>query len=93
MRLAVIPLLIAFALPAPAQTPWPAGKTAAIVLTYDDALDSQLDVAIPQLDAAHQGAHLLFDWDLNSCHNLLPTTGNLRAAPRAARRDHTSNGL
>ena len=31
---------------------WPAGKHAAIVLTYDDALRSQLDVAIPQLDAA-----------------------------------------
>jgi peptidoglycan-N-acetylglucosamine deacetylase len=31
---------------------WPGGKQAAIVLTYDDALRSQLDVAIPQLDAA-----------------------------------------
>ena len=29
---------------------WPDGKKAVIVLTYDDALLSQLDVAIPQLD-------------------------------------------
>jgi hypothetical protein len=31
---------------------WPGGHKAAIVLTYDDSLRSQLDVAIPQLDAA-----------------------------------------
>jgi peptidoglycan/xylan/chitin deacetylase (PgdA/CDA1 family) len=37
-----------------AQQPvkWPGGRAAAIVLSYDDALTSQLDVAIPQLDAA-----------------------------------------
>lgn len=33
--------------------PWPEGKQALIVLTYDDALASHLDVAIPQLDQAH----------------------------------------
>ena len=44
--------VLSFALPAAAQTPWPDGKSAAIVLTYDDALASQLDVAVPQLDAA-----------------------------------------
>ncbi len=32
--------------------PWPDGKRAAVVLTYDDALASQLDIAIPALDAA-----------------------------------------
>ncbi len=32
---------------------WPKNKKAVIVLTYDDALASQLDIAIPQLDAAH----------------------------------------
>jgi len=32
--------------------PWPDGRGAAIALTYDDAKSSQLDVAIPQLDAA-----------------------------------------
>jgi peptidoglycan/xylan/chitin deacetylase (PgdA/CDA1 family) len=31
---------------------WPDGRQAAIVLTYDDALRSHLDVALPQLDAA-----------------------------------------
>ncbi|RYY45382.1 MAG: polysaccharide deacetylase [Sphingomonadales bacterium] len=31
---------------------WPGGRKAAIVLTYDDALPSQLDIAVPQLDAA-----------------------------------------
>jgi len=31
---------------------WPGGHKAAIALTYDDALPSQLDIAIPQLDAA-----------------------------------------
>jgi peptidoglycan/xylan/chitin deacetylase (PgdA/CDA1 family) len=37
---------------AQAQVPaWPGGRKAAIALTYDDALASQLDVAIPQLDA------------------------------------------
>ncbi len=49
------PLLIAMfvaATAAHAQTVWPKGKAAAIVLTYDDALTSQLDIAIPQLDAA-----------------------------------------
>lgn len=31
---------------------WPGGREAAIVLSYDDALRSQLDIAVPQLDAA-----------------------------------------
>ncbi len=31
---------------------WPDGKRAAVVLTYDDTLVSQLDTAIPALDAA-----------------------------------------
>lgn len=31
---------------------WPPGKTAAIVLTYDDSLASHLDIAAPQLEAA-----------------------------------------
>lgn len=31
---------------------WPDGKKAAIALTYDDSLASQLDYALPQLDAA-----------------------------------------
>jgi peptidoglycan/xylan/chitin deacetylase (PgdA/CDA1 family) len=32
---------------------WPDGKRAAVSLTYDDGLDSQLDNAAPQLDAHH----------------------------------------
>ncbi|WP_226664982.1 polysaccharide deacetylase family protein [Microbulbifer aggregans] len=30
-------------------SPWPGGAEAAVILTYDDALDSHLDVAVPQL--------------------------------------------
>ncbi len=41
-----------FILPLSAQNlQWPGGKKAAIVLTYDDGLDSQLNIAIPQLDS------------------------------------------
>ena len=36
---------------AASATKWPEGKKAAVVLTYDDALDSQLDHAVPVLDA------------------------------------------
>lgn len=48
-------LVLAFAAPAwaqPGSGPWPGGQKAAIALTYDDALPSQLDIAIPQLEAA-----------------------------------------
>lgn len=44
--------LIASALPACAQTRWPNGAKAAVVLTYDDALESQLANVVPALDAA-----------------------------------------
>lgn len=33
-------------------TQWPGGAKAAVVLTYDDSLDSQLDHAVPALNAA-----------------------------------------
>jgi peptidoglycan/xylan/chitin deacetylase (PgdA/CDA1 family) len=36
--------------PCAVATSWPAGKKAAVVLTYDDGLSSQLDNAIPALD-------------------------------------------
>jgi len=39
-------------LSAASATKWPEGAKAAVVLTYDDALDSQLDHAVPVLDAA-----------------------------------------
>jgi len=44
-------LLLLLVAPAHAKTLWPHGAKAAIVLTYDDALDSQLDHAVPELDA------------------------------------------
>jgi len=47
-----IALVCGGALPANAQIAWPEGKSAAIVLSYDDGLRSQLDIAIPQLDHA-----------------------------------------
>ncbi|MEW6598023.1 MAG: polysaccharide deacetylase family protein [Pseudomonadota bacterium] len=37
---------------AASATQWPGGAKAAVVLTYDDTLDSQLDHAVPALDAA-----------------------------------------
>jgi peptidoglycan/xylan/chitin deacetylase (PgdA/CDA1 family) len=45
---------------------WPHHKKAVIVLTYDDALNSQLDVAIPQLDSAHLTGTFFLLGDLNS---------------------------
>lgn len=35
---------------APTATPWPEGKQAAVSLTYDDGLDSQLKYALPALE-------------------------------------------
>ena len=53
-RLSMLVLLVALALPAvAADNPpfqWPEGRQAAVSLAYDDALDSQLDNAIPALD-------------------------------------------
>ena len=45
-------LALALAPAAACAFPWPNGARAAIVLTYDDSLRSQLDIAVPQLDAA-----------------------------------------
>ena len=39
--------------PAAAKTPWPDGAAVAVVLTYEDALASQLENAVPALDAAN----------------------------------------
>jgi peptidoglycan-N-acetylglucosamine deacetylase len=80
MRLAVVLVLVAFAMPTAAQTPWPKGKTAAIVLTYDDALASQLDIAIPQLDAARLKATFFLSGRL--------TPPALKRWRRAHRRGH-----
>lgn len=48
----LLALLVAPIVQAQSGPTWPGGKTSAIVLTYDDALHSQLDIAIPQLDRA-----------------------------------------
>jgi peptidoglycan/xylan/chitin deacetylase (PgdA/CDA1 family) len=47
-------LVLASAVPAGAADsfPWPNGAKAAVVLTYDDAMDTHLDHAVPDLDAA-----------------------------------------
>ncbi len=52
--LAMLVMAVAYAGSACAQPAfqWPNGARAAIVLTYDDALLSHLDIAAPQLDAA-----------------------------------------
>jgi len=45
---------------------WPKHKKAVIVLTYDDALESQLNKAVPQLEAAHFPATFFLTGDINS---------------------------
>lgn len=45
---------------------WPKHKKAVIILTYDDALQSQLDVAVPQLDSAHLKGTFFLTGDINS---------------------------
>lgn len=47
------------------QLVWPNNKKAVIVLTYDDALLSQLNVAVPQLEAAHLKATFFLTGDIN----------------------------
>ena len=46
------------------QMAWPTGKTAAIVLTYDYALTSQLDVAVPQHTKARLRGTFFLDGDI-----------------------------
>ena len=51
MRTGPVLLMIAMMTNQAVAGPWPSGKRAAVVLTYDDTLVSQLDIAIPALDA------------------------------------------
>ena len=65
----LIAALLRFVTPAAADFAWPAkgpvkDKKCAIVLTYDDALRSQLDIAIPQLDAANLRGTFFLDGDI-----------------------------
>ena len=52
-RLILVFLLTGFIAHAQKKITWPHHKKAVIVLTYDDALESQLNTAIPQLDSMH----------------------------------------
>ncbi|WP_295669839.1 polysaccharide deacetylase family protein [uncultured Mucilaginibacter sp.] len=47
------------------QIKWPDHKKAVIILTYDDGLYSQLNIAIPQLDSAHLKGTFFLPGDLN----------------------------
>jgi hypothetical protein len=49
---ALAALATAAAAEAPRPIPWPNGARAAVVLTYDDAMDTHLDHAAPDLEAA-----------------------------------------
>ena len=50
MRTLLILILTVFAFSSNAQFKWPNGAKAAVVFTYDDGLDCDLDVVVPQLD-------------------------------------------
>jgi peptidoglycan/xylan/chitin deacetylase (PgdA/CDA1 family) len=52
-KLTFLFLLVSFMAEAQQKIVWPGHKKAVIVLTYDDALNSQLNIAVPQLDSAH----------------------------------------
>jgi peptidoglycan/xylan/chitin deacetylase (PgdA/CDA1 family) len=57
IRNLVWPLTLASAVPvvaadSPRPFPWPTGAKAAVVLTYDDGMDTHLDHAVPDLEAA-----------------------------------------
>lgn len=62
----LILFLLLFSFAAQARPPkWPGHKKSVIVLTYDDALESQLNVAVPQLEAAHLTATFFLTGDIN----------------------------
>ena len=50
MRTLLILVLTVFAFSSNAQFKWPNGAKAAVVFTYDDGLDCDLDVVVPQLN-------------------------------------------
>lgn len=53
LKLTLFLLIITISSKAQKAFRWPGNKKAAIVLTYDDALQSQLNIALPQLDSLH----------------------------------------
>ncbi|WP_183579608.1 polysaccharide deacetylase family protein [Mucilaginibacter sp. X5P1] len=58
-------LLLSFNAEAQKKIKWPNHKKAVIVLTYDDALDSQLNTAVPQLESAGLKATFFLTGDIN----------------------------
>lgn len=71
MKVFLFALLALTALTVQAQKiEWPQHKKAVIILTYDDALLSQLDVAVPQLERAGFKATFFLTADLN--YNTIP---------------------
>ena len=61
----VLLLLSSFMARAQSTVNWPHHKKATIVLTYDDALQSQLNIAVPQLEAANFKATFFLTADVN----------------------------
>ncbi|HVV55438.1 MAG TPA: polysaccharide deacetylase family protein, partial [Mucilaginibacter sp.] len=64
-KLLIIFLVLNLAAHAQQKIAWPKHKKAVIVLTYDDALLSQLNVAVPQLDSAHFKATFFLTGDID----------------------------
>src|SRR6201996_4209145 len=64
-RLILFLLLLNLAAQAQDKIEWPGNKKAVIVLTYDDALQSQLNIAVPQLDSAHLKATFFLTGDID----------------------------
>ena len=65
-KLTLFLLLLNFAAQAQDKITWPDHKKAVIVLTYDDALHSQLNVAIPQLDSVGLKGTFFLTGELNN---------------------------
>ncbi|HEX8022932.1 polysaccharide deacetylase family protein [Mucilaginibacter sp.] len=63
----IIPfLIVVMAAQAQQRVKWPGDKKSAIILTYDDALPSQLKVAVPQLKTAKLTATFFLTSDIDS---------------------------
>jgi peptidoglycan/xylan/chitin deacetylase (PgdA/CDA1 family) len=65
-RLILYLLVLASSVSAQQKIAWPKHKKAVIILTYDDALSSQLSTAVPQLDSAGFKATFFLTGDINA---------------------------
>jgi peptidoglycan/xylan/chitin deacetylase (PgdA/CDA1 family) len=65
-RLVLLLLLLHVPVHAQQKMEWPENKKAVVVLTYDDGLASQLDLAVPQLEAAGLKATFFLTGGINS---------------------------